>query len=90
MTFELNLRDLDEWVDETWHSGPPPSVGWWPASTMENESVIRWWNGTYWSFPLDRLCRPHEITLYSSLESSCQRTIRWRHRPKNWPAHSYT
>lgn len=32
-----------------WHSGPPPSVGWWPASCMHKATVIRWWDGRRWS-----------------------------------------
>jgi hypothetical protein len=33
----------------TWHSGAPPSVGWWPASAVKNKSAIRWFDGDYWS-----------------------------------------
>ena len=32
-----------------WHSGPPPSVGWWPASVFEDPEIVRWWNGKCWS-----------------------------------------
>ena len=32
-----------------WHKGPPPSIGWWPASMDKNPEVIRWWDGTHWS-----------------------------------------
>ena len=32
-----------------WHSGPPPSVGWWPASVFRDEKSIRWWDGYAWS-----------------------------------------
>lgn len=34
-----------------WYSGPPPSVGWWPASCIEDKKTLRWWNGKTWSFP---------------------------------------
>lgn len=30
-----------------WHSGPPPSVGWWPASVCEDPEAIRWWDGVW-------------------------------------------
>ena len=33
----------------TWHSGPPPSVGWWPASGRQDPTAIRWWDGGVWS-----------------------------------------
>ena len=33
-----------------WRNGPPPSIGWWPASTFQDEQSIRWWDGRYWSF----------------------------------------
>ena len=32
-----------------WRSGPPPSIGWWPASTSRWASVLRWWDGQRWS-----------------------------------------
>jgi hypothetical protein len=32
-----------------WHKGPPPSIGWWPASVQHDRKVLRWWNGEYWS-----------------------------------------
>ena len=35
----------------TWHSGHPPSIGWWPASVYEDPTTIRWWDGTDWSRP---------------------------------------
>lgn len=32
-----------------WHKGPPPEIGWWPASINEDPQSIRWWNGKFWS-----------------------------------------
>jgi hypothetical protein len=32
-----------------WHSGPPPHVGWWNASTELYPHYWRWWTGTAWS-----------------------------------------
>jgi hypothetical protein len=34
-----------------WNKGAPPSIGWWPASGYQDDQVIRWWNGEYWSKP---------------------------------------
>lgn len=33
----------------TWRSGPPPEVGWWPASACKNPKCLRHWNGKKWS-----------------------------------------
>lgn len=33
----------------TWHSGPPPHVGWWNASAGRFADTWRWWNGVQWS-----------------------------------------
>jgi hypothetical protein len=32
-----------------WHSGPPPHVGWWNASSVQAVAWWRWWDGTGWS-----------------------------------------
>lgn len=33
-----------------WNYGPPPSVGWWPASDCRNPLALRYWDGEVWSF----------------------------------------
>ena len=33
-----------------WHTGAPPSIGWWPASMDGDKNEIRWWDGELWSF----------------------------------------
>jgi hypothetical protein len=37
-----------------WHKGPPPEIGWWPASAFKNDEVIRWWDGKNWSVGVDK------------------------------------
>jgi len=32
-----------------WYKGPPPHVGWWNASLMNDPRAWRWWNGRHWS-----------------------------------------
>lgn len=34
-----------------WHKGPPPSEGWWPASSSAELCIwdLRFWNGEFWS-----------------------------------------
>ena len=34
-----------------WRKGPPPAIGWWPASTVGDHEAIRWWDGHKWSKP---------------------------------------
>lgn len=38
--------------EQIWHSGPPPYIGWWNASTNQNREYWRWWNGKVWSHVL--------------------------------------
>lgn len=33
----------------TWHSGPPPHVGWWHTECVALGKFWRWWNGLSWS-----------------------------------------
>jgi hypothetical protein len=37
-----------------WHKGPPPSIGWWPASVSHFQESLRWWDGECWSIPVSR------------------------------------
>ena len=42
----------------TWHSGPPPNIGWWRCNTIPEVEAWRWWDGERWSvkvFPNDDL-----------------------------------
>lgn len=32
-----------------WRKGPPPSIGWWPASVSNDPQCLRWWDGKNWS-----------------------------------------
>ena len=35
-----------------WNSGPPPELGWWPASLSMNVKLLRWFDGEKWSQPV--------------------------------------
>lgn len=35
--------------DCTWRRGPPPEIGWWPASVHRTPTVLRFWDGRVWS-----------------------------------------
>ena len=73
-----------------WFSGPPPSCGWWPASVAEKAKAVRWWNGEYWSIPVS--VRMHKIKAAdkATRKSIFTDVVRWQHRPKSWPARSFT
>ena len=75
-----------------WHKGPPPSIGWWPASTARHLDMFRWWDGKYWSIPLRSLdSRKDAGTRAKSTEYQCfQSGIEWRNWPANWPERSRT
>ena len=70
--------------DRIWHKGPPPHVGWWNASTDDNENVWRWWNGEYWSQASNER-RPAEAAVGRAKYRTfcCQDAIEWS---DYWPA----
>lgn len=72
-----------------WRKGPPPSIGWWPASFSKDPNCLRWWNGHCWSIGA------YEYTAagaekVASLRSDHQDTIEWTDRPAWWPERSKT
>lgn len=78
--------------DNKWHSGPPPSLGWWIASLFQDPECVRWWNGAAWSETTRRDAgaqRAGEIALETDHPMN-QPQIEWKHRPDSWPARSRT
>lgn len=74
-----------------WHKGPPPSVGWWQASAFRDPSMLRWWNGSYWSECAWKGCTERHIEHVSSNKAGFELyEIEWKDRPKSWPARSKT
>jgi hypothetical protein len=73
----------------TWHKGPPPSIGWWPASRRRNPDTLRWWNGVEWSLPAESIW-----TVSLAAEAAKIKTdmtdIEWTDRPASWPERSKT
>lgn len=68
----------------TWRSGPPPEVGWWPASAFNAPDCLRWWDGTKWSQPAsvelsakDAAIKANSPTNISGPLMSIQWTDRW-------------
>lgn len=75
----------------TWHSGPPPSLGWWPASSERFENSYRWWNGVYWSRPCFNGEPGEIVALFSAIPSTFDLSeIEWQRRPASWPERSRT
>ena len=74
-----------------WRSGPPPSIGWWPASVRRNRTFVRWWNGQQWSAPAWA-----ELTAAQAASRAAEpccvfnKSIEWTDRPASWPKRSRT
>jgi hypothetical protein len=75
---------------QKWFSGPPPSIGWWPASVVEDDSALRWWNGEFWSQSAYEESPPWHAAFLAEQFSSNQEAIQWTHRPASWPKRSRT
>ncbi len=71
-----------------WNSGPPPSLGWWPAGGKE---YLRWWDGKHWSTPAHKTC-PAAAAATAARKRSLFGTdqIYWSARPDSWPERSRT
>ena len=74
----------------TWRKGPPPSVGWWPASERRNPDILRWWNGKVWSFPARPNMSKETAADWAEEEAYNNDEVEWTDRPKWWPARSKT
>ena len=77
-------------MTKKWHKGPPPSIGWWPASHMRDARTLRWWCGQKWSLGACQSWTAKQAALQASLPSVCQADIMWTNRPKSWPERSKT
>ena len=75
-----------------WHKGPPPSVGWWPASANNppEDGWYRWFDGEVWSLPSGRWNTPKEAAGYASEPSAFSEFVQWTARPASWPKRSRT
>ena len=69
--------------DLIWRSGPPPHIGWFNASNFRAESIWRWWNGYYWSVPVDHEQPSHVAGKGARIKTLCD-FLEWRtYYPKN-------
>jgi hypothetical protein len=74
----------------TWHKGPPPSIGWWPASTRRNPDTLRWWNGVWWSVRCISDYEMQTVAIGATVKSQFQDEIEWTGRPASWPERART
>jgi len=76
----------------TWHKGPPPSLGWWPASIERNANHLRWWDGRQWSWRASMIDGPLVAAWLAARPESkhLQPNIEWTERPDWWPERSRT
>lgn len=83
---------MTEKIDyKKWHSGPPPSVGWWPASAFRTSTLLRWWDGKRWSEAVGENCSAWYAGMKSKRKTVMStEKIEWQHRPASWPARSRT
>jgi hypothetical protein len=78
-------------MSKKWYSGPPPSVGWWPASFSGDSTATRWWNGRNWSAPAYAGYSEAEINRsLGTIHTDEFAEIKWQHRPASWPKRSRT
>jgi hypothetical protein len=69
-------------IPPKWRKGPPPEIGWWPASMYRSKSTIRWWNGVCWSVPVDwgATSRQAEVCARVFADGDIQGDIEWTDR----------
>lgn len=79
-------------MSKKWHSGPPPSVGWWPASVIRDEDALRWWNGKVWSQVafIDDQLEEAASAAGKTVSKRESMSVEWQHRPASWPERSRT
>jgi hypothetical protein len=73
-----------------WHKGPPPSIGWWPASNCRNEHILRWWDGANWSDATVGSMNSTQAGKAARNSEWAQSRMEWTDRPESWPARSRT
>jgi hypothetical protein len=63
-----------------WFSGPPPAVGWWPASVTCNfVDIYRWWDGFVWSTAVFHDATPIDADLLARQFYRASYLVKWRH-----------
>jgi len=63
-----------------WHKGPPPEIGWWPASYSRDPYCLRWWNGNVWSQEARPLDTAEQAAAQAKFECLCSDDMEWTER----------
>lgn len=75
----MKTKYITPYADE-WFSGPPPSVGWWPASWDCRPEVLRYWNGKYFSVCATDNWTAEEVAVVGTISGRYQDQIKWAKR----------
>lgn len=69
-----------------WLEGPPPRVGWWPASIHRLPNRYRYWDGSQWSINATKAdqYRAEELAKVPD-HPVMQSLIYWVNEPWLWP-----
>lgn len=74
-----------------WHKGPPPSIGWWPASFWRDHKFLRWWDGKNWSLACTSADSAAEAAVKAGYPALIDKdNIEWTERPAWWLERSRT
>jgi hypothetical protein len=60
-----------------WHRGPPPHVGWWNASLLQDPICWRWWNGGAWSIDVETTFSTEMLEYYASHVTTQTHLVEW-------------
>jgi hypothetical protein len=63
-----------------WHKGKPPAIGWWPASTIQAKTVVRWWDGKCWSIACDIGLSAKTASFHADVKDRYQSSVKWTKR----------
>lgn len=63
-----------------WHKGPPPEIGWWPASVQRDKRAIRWWDGKRWSWPVEESFTAYQAAKFAKCAVDHSYQIEWTDR----------
>lgn len=81
---------MSKTTETVWRKGPPPSIGWWPASLHRSRLVLRWWDGTHWSQAAYVTRSAARAALIAAKPAVQPRRIEWTDRPDSWPERAKT
>jgi len=63
-----------------WHIGPPPEIGWWPASGYDDINSLRFYDGRLWSEAIYEDDPLSMVEFLGNLPARNQEEIKWTER----------